>query len=183
MDFFEWNKVWGALLASILLIMVLREVGQFAYHEPSYIEGGYKIELPEAQVTENTDAVVEETLDLGALLVEASASAGERVAKRCLSCHNFEKGGDAQVGPNLWGVLGRPIGAMEGFRYSQTLQNLGGEWTYERMYAYLENPAQWAPGTNMAFAGLNRQNDRVNILAYMRQQADSAPPLPAAAME
>ncbi|MGF1456495.1 MAG: c-type cytochrome [Alphaproteobacteria bacterium] len=179
MDFFEWNKVWGALLASVLAVMVLREVGTLFYHEPSYIEGGYKIDVPENEVpveADPTDSV--ETVDFASLIPTASVDAGERVAKRCLSCHNFEKGGANQTGPYLWNVLGRDIASINGFNYSSTLTGLDGVWTYDKMNGYLENPAKWAPGTKMAFAGLNRQKDRVNIIAYMRQQADTPPAVP-----
>lgn len=181
MDFFEWNKVWGALLASILAVMVLREVGSLFYYEPSYVDGGYKIDVPETPAdNEDANTPEEPQVDFASLLLTANVDAGERVAKRCLSCHNFTKGGANQTGPGLWNVLGRDIASVDGFNYSNTLNGLDGVWTYEKMNGYLENPAQWAPGTKMAFAGLNREKDRANIIAYMRQQADTPIEMPAA---
>ncbi len=179
MDSFEWNKIWGALLASVLMVMVLREIGSFAFHEEPLETPGYAIDLPEKEDAGTAVAAVEEVLDLGALLLEASAEGGERVAKQCAACHNFVQGGANQLGPNLWGVLGRDIASKDGFSYSAALSGKEGEWTYEKMYAFLENPSEWAPGTAMNYVGLRRQRDRVNILAYMAQQADAPLPFPA----
>lgn len=182
MDSFEWNKVMGAIVGSLLLIFggikVLEEV---VYHDQELDQLAYLQEVAdragETQVASAAEPM-EPAFDLAAALQTASAESGERVAARCAACHNFVKGGANQIGPNLWDVLGREIAAIDGFNYSNTLQGKDGAWTYEAMNAFLENPRGWAPGTSMAFAGLNRDSDRANIIAYMRQQADNPPALP-----
>ncbi len=180
MDSFEWNKVFGAILATLLVVMVIREVGGFIFYAEELDEPGYRVELPDPVTPENGGEEPEPALDLGALLVEANAGAGERIANQCVACHNFEKGGANMVGPALWGVLGREIAALDGFNYSRALASKDGVWDYESMYKFLENPREWAPGTLMGYAGLRRQRDRVNLLAWMQQKADTPYPFPAA---
>ena len=98
---------------------------------------------------------------------------------KCKACHNAEKGGANQVGPNLWGVVGRPIAQHEGFSYSQALSShAGGTWTYDELNSYLTSPKAWAPGTKMTFAGLSKPEERANVIAYLRSKSNSPPPLP-----
>jgi cytochrome c len=117
--------------------------------------------------------------DFKALLASADPAAGEKVFGKCKACHNAEKGGPNQVGPNLWGVIGRPIASHEGFSYSQALAaHSGGTWTYDELNTYLTSPKSWAPGTKMTFPGLSKPEERANVIAYLRSKSDSPPPLP-----
>jgi cytochrome c len=116
--------------------------------------------------------------DIKDRLASADPAAGEKVFGKCKACHNVEKGGPNQVGPNLWGVIGRPVAHHEGFKYSSALAAKNGEsWTYEQLDAYLASPKAWAPGTKMTFAGLNKPGDRADVIAYLRTKADSPPPV------
>lgn len=101
-----------------------------------------------------------------ALLAEADAEKGAKVFKKCKSCHKLEKGKNA-VGPYLYGVVGRPVASVEGFKYSDALKGLGGEWTPERLDEFLIKPKDFAPGTKMSFAGLKKPEDRANLIAYL----------------
>jgi cytochrome c len=178
MDSFEWNKILGAVLGTLLLVFIVNEVANILYHtgEPAE-EMAYRIEIPEGD-EQQAGPGEPEAVDFGKLLQQASAEQGENVAKRCLQCHSFEKGGPHKTGPNLWGILGAEIAAKDGFRYSNALSQKEGEWTYENVYEFVAAPTRWAPGTNMNFAGLRRQQERIDLLAYMRTQADSPPPIP-----
>ncbi|MXO74975.1 c-type cytochrome [Altererythrobacter aerius] len=120
--------------------------------------------------------------DLGTLLASADAAAGEKAAQgRCGTCHTFDQGGAAKQGPNLWAVMGKPIGKhAAGFAYSSALSGHGGDWTFENMDAWLKSPKAFAPGTKMSFAGLSNAEDRANILLYLKQQG-GGPELPAPA--
>lgn len=121
--------------------------------------------------------------DLGTLLAAADPAAGEKVFAKCTACHTINQGGANGIGPNLWGVMGTPIGQhAPGYAYSSALSGHGGAWTYENMDAWLANPRAFASGTKMSFAGLSKPEDRANVIAYMKANGGGPPfPEPAAA--
>ena len=98
------------------------------------------------------------------------AAAGEKVFNQCKTCHVAEKGVN-RVGPSLWGVIGRPAGSIEGFKYSPANKNSGLVWTPEQMFTYLEAPQKVIKGTYMAFAGLKKPQDRADVIAYLKTKA------------
>jgi len=98
---------------------------------------------------------------------EGDAAAGETVYKKCKACHSIEAG-ENKVGPSLHGVVGRAIGAEAGYNYSDAMKSHGGEWTPEKLAAFLENPKGDVPGTKMTFPGLKKPEDRANIISYLK---------------
>lgn len=116
-----------------------------------------------------------------ALLATADPAAGEAGAAICKACHTFDKGGPSMVGPNLYNTVGAKIPAHEGFGYSAALKDKGGEWTYEALDAWLENPMAYAPGTTMVFPGIKDPKKRAEMIAFLRSKTDNPPPLPEAA--
>ena len=112
------------------------------------------------------------------LLAKADAKKGESDAKICATCHSFDKGGAAKVGPDLWGVVGRPVASAEGFSYSDSVKALGGDWTYDKLNTWIANPKAVAAGTKMAFAGEKDAQKRADILAYLQSLSDSPVPFP-----
>jgi cytochrome c len=115
---------------------------------------------------------------VGALLAHADVAAGEKDAKKCAACHNFQEGGPAKIGPPLWGVIGRDIASVEGFSYSAALAGKEGAWDYQNLDAYLAEPRGWAPGTKMAFAGLKKPEERADVILYLRSLSHDPAPLP-----
>ncbi len=115
---------------------------------------------------------------IGPLLAQADPSAGERAARKCVTCHSFDQGGPNKIGPHLWDVVGRDIAAVEDFAYSPALGGMEGVWDYEALDHFIENPRDFAPGTKMAFAGVRQPQERAEIIAYMRTRAENPPPLP-----
>jgi cytochrome c len=98
---------------------------------------------------------------------------GERLFRgRAAQCHTANKGGVNGVGPNLWGIVGRKSGTVEGFTYSKANLDSGVVWTAEVLDPYLENPKKFMPGTRMAFAGLRRKEDRLDMIAYLSSLND-----------
>ncbi|MGD0764549.1 MAG: cytochrome c family protein [Roseiarcus sp.] len=115
---------------------------------------------------------------LAALLAKADAAAGEAGARPCRACHSFERGAFAKVGPPLYGVVGRPVASIAGFRYSAGMKALGGQWTYYKLERLLADPSAFVAGTRMSFPGEPDAQRRADILAYLRTLSDSPVPFP-----
>ena len=117
-------------------------------------------------------------------LASADPTKGEQVFKKCTACHNADQGGANALGPNLWGVLGEPIGkGAHGFAFSEALAGKGGAWDWNSLSDWLSNPKKFAPGTKMTFAGLGNPEDRANVIAFLNAHSDAPRPLPAAPVE
>lgn len=108
-----------------------------------------------------------EELTMEEKFAQADAGKGERVYGKCRACHQLEDGANA-TGPHLYAVVGREVGVVDGFNYSGALSEQADVWSEENLYAFLEDPRGWAPGTSMSFAGLDAWEDRVNLIAYLR---------------
>lgn len=113
------------------------------------------------------------------LLASADPKAGAKVAKKCAVCHTFKKGEPKKIGPNLYGIVGRPVGKKEGFSYSPAMANHGGTWDYALLDCYLKDPRACIPKNKMPFAGVKNDVERANLIAYLRTFNDAPPPLPA----
>ena len=114
------------------------------------------------------------------LLASADAAKGEGVFKKCMACHTIAQGGANGIGPNLFGIMGKPVGKhAAGFAYSADLAGKGGNWDFAAMNEWLTSPKKFAAGTKMTFAGLTSGEDRANLMAYLNAQGSNLP-LPAA---
>ncbi len=110
------------------------------------------------------------------LMALADMDKGAKVFRKCKACHKVEAGKNG-VGPNLYGVVGRDIGSVDGFKYSEALSGKGGKWDVEALDGFLLNPKKWAPGTKMAFRGLRKDVDRASVIAWLNEQSDNPLPL------
>ncbi|MGD9880903.1 MAG: cytochrome c family protein [Reyranella sp.] len=102
----------------------------------------------------------------------ADAAKGERVFRQCKTCHTVEKGGKMAVGPNLYRVLSRKAGALEGFSYSEAMRSSGLVWDETSLAEYLKDPRKRIPGNKMVFAGLKRQEQIDDLIAYLTKMSD-----------
>ena len=180
MDELRLNKVFAGFLFAALLLMAGVKIADVMVPHQELAENAYVIE-----VAETTDIAAAAPVDTGpepilALLASADLGAGEKLSKKCSACHVFDAGGQNKVGPALWNVVNRPLGASEGYAYSDALAGFGGARDYAALNAFLAKPKGYISGTKMNFAGLKKPQDRANLIAWMRAKADSPAALPSA---
>lgn len=181
MNSFELNKILGAVLAACLILLALNIGAGALFSSAKPAKPGYDIAVKETGGDKAGGAAKEPEQPIEALMANASAEKGAATAKQCQACHTFEKGGPNRVGPNLWNVVGDERGkGRGGFNFSAAMKAKGGEWTYDELNKFLANPRGYIPGTNMTFAGISRDTQRADVIAFLRQHADSPKPLPTA---
>jgi cytochrome c len=174
------NKIFGAVLATGLVILGLRQVSEMSFTAEPPAKAGYTVEVQEAATEGPAKADVPP--DWGTVLPAADVAAGQVVSTKCASCHNFLAGGPDMTGPNLYGVIGRKPGSHPGFAYSSGM--LGEQakmpvWDYDHVYMFLANPQAYVAGTKMTFVGLKKPEERIQLIAWLRQQSATPTPIPA----
>jgi len=173
----RFNTIAGWVLFAGIVALGTSIVASEAFHGERPEKMAYPIEGVEAAPGEG-GAAAEQPIE--AYLAKADPAKGADVFKKCGACHNADKGGANQLGPNLWGVLGEPIGQGKGFAFSPALSGKGGSWNWDLLSQWLTSPKAFAPGTKMTFAGISNPQDRANVMAFLNKQSDSPEPLPAA---
>jgi cytochrome c len=182
MDSWTFNKIAGAVLATALLVFGLQSLSEVLYHAeaPPHDKSGFLIETAEAEATEGGAGEAAAAVSLGTLLASADATKGATAAKACAACHNFEKGGANKTGPALYNVVERPMGAHEGFTYSEGFAaHKADKWTYENLNTFLKAPKKYIVGTKMAFGGIGNDKKRADLIAYLASLSDAPKPFPA----
>ena len=178
MDSFEINKIVAAVLMVALLVIGIGKLSNVIFHVEKPKTPGYAVEVEQAITVSSTKTAVEEKIDIAALMAMGDIALGEKVFKKCAACHSIVKGGKNNIGPALYNVVGRKIGAVTDYKYSKALSSYDKEWTFEELNGYLTKPAKWIKGTKMAFAGLRKEKDRASVIKYLNQNSDSPVPLP-----
>ena len=174
----NFNTVAGCFLASALFAMVVGKVS-------NALVSTHPLEKPAIAVADApaetaSAAPAAELAPIGPKLKDGNVDKGKALyVQQCFTCHTIDKGGANKVGPNQWDIVGRKKASHEGFSYSSALQAKGGEWSYEDINHMIFKPQAFVRGTKMAFAGLPKEQDRADVIAYLRTMHDEPlPPLP-----
>jgi cytochrome c len=181
MNSFELNKILGAILGTCLILLALN-IGAGAIFAPEKpAKPGYAIAV-KTEGAAPAEAAKPPEQPIETLLASASVEKGETVAKQCQACHTLTKGGPNRVGPNLWNIVGDERGkGRGGFNFSAAMKAKGGSWGVDELNKFLTNPREYIPGTAMTFAGLSRESQRADVIAYLNTLSDNPKPLPKAA--
>ena len=175
MNSFEINKIIAAILVTILVVFGIGKVSDIIFDKDEKNIVAYKVEAPEGQ---SVKASSESKVDMTTLLAMGDIAHGEKQFKKCKACHSIKEGGGNKIGPKLWNVMFRPVGAVTDYKYSKALSSYGKEWNWEEMNGFLIKPSSWIKNNKMGFAGLKNEKDRASVILYLNQNSDNPRPLP-----
>ena len=163
-----------------LLVIGIGKLSDVIFHVEKPEVPGYAVEIDQAVTvsTQSNSVTNVEKIDIAALMAMGDLATGEKVFKKCAACHSIVKGGKNNIGPALYNVVGRQVGALSDYKYSKALSQHGKEWTFEELNGYLLKPAKWIKGTKMAFAGLRKEKDRASVILYLNKYSDNPLTLP-----
>ena len=179
-----FNKIAGAALATGLVIFGLQNFMSEAFKQEPPAKPGYAIAV--AADTSGGGEAADVIPDWGTVLPKADITKGQAITSKCASCHMFDPAGTNNIGPGLYGVVGREPGTHPGYAYDSAMHDFDAAaghkaWTYDLLYQFLKGPQQFMPGTKMTFVGLKDPQDRINVIAYLRSNGSPSYPIPAPA--
>jgi len=151
MSAFEWNKIIASVLTAMIVAMVAGILASELVR-PRPLEKPVFLPAGAEQVA----------------AAPAEQPAGAKLAKVCVVCHTFTKGGPNKIGPNLWEITEEGIAEVPNYQFSAALQaDKGTKWDPERLNQWLYSPQSFAKGTKMTFAGFPKAQDRADVIAYL----------------
>ncbi|WOC15931.1 c-type cytochrome [Pseudochrobactrum sp. MP213Fo] len=183
MESSQSNKFIMAFLATVFVVMTIGITSDAIFTTSHPEQPGFAIAAAEggAPAAGAKEAAV--VVPIATLLASADPARGANVFKRCAACHTSEKGGANKVGPHLFDVVNRPIATVDGFSYSAAMKEFaqGGKevWDFDHLNKFLTSPKGYIKGTAMGFAGDKKDNERADLIAYLRSLSDNPAPLPA----
>ena len=172
---FEINKLVAAILVTVLIVFGIGKISDiiFKVNETGIV--AYKVEEP---ARSSSEAKAESSLEISSFLSLGDVTHGAKVYKKCAACHSINKDGRNKIGPKLYNVVGKAIGATSDYKYSKALISYSKTWTFEELNGFLIKPAKWIKGNKMGFAGLKNDKDRASVILYLNQNSDNPQPLP-----
>ena len=177
MDSFEINKIITAVFLVVLVVFGVGKISDLIFEVKKPDVDGYKVEVKEGS-SSATLVSSESQVDIAALLAMGDIEHGKKVFKKCAACHSINQGGGNKIGPKLWNVMFRPVGAISDYKYSKALSGYKKDWSWEEMNGFLIKPSSWIKGNKMGFAGLKKEKDRASVILYLNQSSDNPKQLP-----
>ena len=165
------NKIMAAILIALLLGLISSLISSVVVRPKMLAKNVYVVDVP---VTVDTGQPVIVQEDIKTLVANGDVEAGKNVARKCQQCHDLTKDGKNRIGPVLWNIVGMPKHQRTDYPYSTAAMAEKGLWAVEDLDAYLTKPSAYTPGTRMSFVGLNKIEDRANVIAYLRTLSDKA---------
>ncbi len=170
MSSFEWNKIIASILTAMIVAMVSGILaGQLIrpkpLEKPVFLPAGAEQAASAASAPQGAAAGPE---PIGPLLAKADPKKGEQIAKICVQCHTFNKGGANKIGPNLWDITEENMAAVPNYQFSAAMEAHKGEkWDPDKLNQWLWKPQSLIKGTKMTFAGIPKTEDRADVIAYL----------------
>jgi cytochrome c len=171
MSSFEWNKIIASVLTALIVAWVCGILASQLFEpkplgKPVFMPAGAE---QQAAATPTEQAAAAGPEPIAPLLAKADPKKGEQIAKVCTQCHTFEKGQPNKIGPNLWDVVGQPMGEDRGgYQFSSAMEgHKGDKWDPEDLNKWLFKPQAFIKGTKMTFVGLPKAEDRADVISYL----------------
>ena len=173
------NKIIASIILTAILVLGINKITNIIFYVEKPEQSAYQVASVSTTVTTESTSTSSNTSsgEIMALLATASVADGEKIFKKCATCHSIAKSGGNKIGPALWGVLGRQAGSVSDYKYSKTMATHGKPWTFEEMNSFLTKPKDWIKGTKMSFVGLKSEKDRAAVILYMNENTDNPLPL------
>jgi len=177
----EINKIVAGVICAVLLVIVVGKIGSALVHPEELETPVYPFSedlMAGANAPAAAPAEPAGPEPIVALLASADLAEGEKVFKKCASCHDTENGGPNKTGPNLYGIVGNKFAHKDDFAYSAAMANHGGTWGWEELNHFLYKPRDYVEGTKMSFGGLKKAEDRAAVIAWLNSKSDNPLPYP-----
>ena len=172
MSSFEWNKIIASVLTAMIVAMASGILAsqivrpkhlEHPVYAPPGAEGGAAATSAAgaAQAAAGPEPIAQ-------YMAKADPVKGQLLAKVCLQCHTFDKGGANKIGPNLWGIMQETIAGVPKYTFSAALlAHKGEKWDADKLNVWLYKPQEFAKGTKMTFPGLPKPQDRADVAAFL----------------
>jgi cytochrome c len=168
MSSFEWNKIIASVLTAMIVAMVAGILAGQLVRPKELAKPAYLPVAAEAPASTGGAQQAAGPEPIGPLLAKADPKRGEQIAKVCVQCHTFDKGGANKIGPNLWDVTEEPMASVSSYQFSAAMAAHKGEkWDPEKLNDWLWKPQAFIKGTKMTFAGIQKAQDRADVIAYL----------------
>lgn len=169
MNNFELNKILGAILVALLAAKVFDIAGNNLVAPVVKLKKDVLV-VAVSEGNASSVHVEKELQPITPLLASANIVNGEKSFKKCIQCHVIEKDKPHGVGPSLWGVVGRAIASLSDYAYSSSLKEKApAVWDVESLNKFIHNPRKFVKGTKMTFMGIETDQERADLIAYLQK--------------